>query len=124
MTAGDDTPKTYKPWQYPKKWAGEEKFWFDMWTRTWSALIAALVIFLTAKTAGFLGEVSWGEVWRTVAAGGAWIGVVGAVLTAVSSMLMHTLDRGHARKRRLQMLERRRRRDLRREQNGEDEPTP
>lgn len=42
-----------KPWQYPSKWFREEKFWFDMTTRTLSALVAAGVIGLVAIASGF-----------------------------------------------------------------------
>ncbi|MDD7814451.1 hypothetical protein PP713_17945 [Mycobacterium sp. CSUR Q5927] len=45
-------PRELRPWQYPGKWFREEKFWFDMTTRTLSALTAAGVIALFAVIAG------------------------------------------------------------------------
>jgi len=42
-----------RPYQYPAKWFREEKFWFDMTTRTLSALTAAGALGLAAVISGF-----------------------------------------------------------------------
>jgi hypothetical protein len=65
----------YRPWQYPGKWLREEKFWFDITTRTLSALVAAGVIALAAVVAGIGTYEQRMDILRTT-------GTVAAVLLA------------------------------------------
>jgi hypothetical protein len=49
----DPNKRQYKKWEYPfKKWPRDEKFWFDMTTRTLSSIVALAVVGLIVLVAG------------------------------------------------------------------------
>lgn len=62
------SPASQEPaWRRPATWVREESFWRDVATRTLAALISALIIYLFAVAAGYIGRPS---VWPVIVAGG------------------------------------------------------
>lgn len=83
-----------KAWEYPlKRWPREEKFWFDIFTRTISAVVAALIVFATARLAGYFSTVAWSSVFKAVFTSSATIAVITTGLAFVVSFFSHRSNR-------------------------------
>lgn len=97
-TEPEPGPPRLPLWRYLVKWAGEESFWREMTTRTLSALLAAAVIFLGARSGGLFQEVPWSTVGTTLAASGAWGFGISAVIMVLAALLWRANKDNRARK--------------------------
>lgn len=79
-----DDDKPASPWLWPLAWLRDEAFWRQVAGSTTAGLLAATVIFLTARLSGFLSEVPWSTVGRTLITGSVLSAIVGALGLAVS----------------------------------------
>jgi hypothetical protein len=91
----DDRPAPPRSWALA--WLRDETFWRQVAGSTIAALLAATVIFLSARLSGFLSEVPWSTVWRTVATGSVLSATVGVLGLASSGFNAY---RAYRRKRR------------------------
>lgn len=82
------------PRDWPRKWIREEKFWFDITTRTISALVAALAVFLFALGAGYVKTPSGLEVIRSVG----WT-VIGTSVVVLFIWAFHYNPQNHVHRR-------------------------
>ena len=53
MTNPAEEP-TSRPWQWPREWFHDEKFWRDVGSRTLAAVIAAGIVYVFALAAGYV----------------------------------------------------------------------
>ena len=54
MTEPGNEQPTSRPWQWPREWFRDEKFWRDVGSRTLAAVIAAGIIYLFAVAGGYV----------------------------------------------------------------------
>ncbi|WP_131811303.1 hypothetical protein [Mycobacterium kubicae] len=87
MPLPPEEPQRKRPWHWPSVWFRDETFWRQVLASTLAALSAATVIFLAARTAGFLSHVSWSTVIKTVLFGGLWIALLSVLWVPVQFFL-------------------------------------
>lgn len=88
----EETEVKSKPWQWPREWVRDEKFWREVTARGLSGLIVVAIWYCAAVAGGFIAETM---VFRTLLAGGAallYIGITVWFLIA-SKRPKHTDDR-------------------------------
>ena len=81
MTKGDEPPQP-RLWSYPRQWMRQEQFWWEVFNRTLSSLVVALVILLAGESAGLFHR-PWSTVGKTVLAGGVWVSLFGVTVAAL-----------------------------------------
>jgi hypothetical protein len=81
MTEGDEPPQP-RLWSYPRQWMRQEQFWWEVFNRTLSSLVVALVILLAGESADLFHR-PWSTVGKTVLAGGVWVSLFGVAVAAL-----------------------------------------
>jgi hypothetical protein len=82
-----DDDERLRPWQWPGRWFRDETFWRQATSSVIAALIGATIIFLTARASGFLSEVPWSTILRTLATG-SLISVIVSIVSVVVLFLV------------------------------------
>ena len=60
----------------------QEQFWWEVFNRTLSSLVVAVVILLAGESAGLFHR-PWSTVGKTVLAGGVWVSLFGVAVAAL-----------------------------------------